>query len=142
VAQSGPRSSTRKLSTSESRGPRPLPIADEHLASSPSRTNTLARDRHHDHVRSALMVTDDSIVWVGRTAAALTRWDMTRTPTIDVAVNAINKPLDRIPKLNNEHPVRLCTDGGREQEPSLINKSLEMRSWPMFLTNRRCRGEE
>jgi hypothetical protein len=39
---------------------------------------------------------EDSVSWVGRAAAALTRWHMPKFPVIDGAVDDINKPLDMV----------------------------------------------
>jgi len=44
--------------------------------------------------------TEESIGWVGRAAAALTRWDFTRTPTINATVDDINKALDMVRNVN------------------------------------------
>jgi hypothetical protein len=43
---------------------------------------------------------EDSISWVGRAAAALTRWDMPKFPQIDAAVDDINKSLDTVRNIN------------------------------------------
>jgi hypothetical protein len=44
--------------------------------------------------------TEESISWVGRAAAALTRWDFTRTPSINGAVDDVNKALDMMRNVN------------------------------------------
>jgi hypothetical protein len=40
--------------------------------------------------------TEDSISWVGRAAAVITRWDNVRSITVDAAVNDINRGLDSV----------------------------------------------
>ena len=39
---------------------------------------------------------EDSVSWVGRAAAVLTRWHMPKYPMVDAAVDDINKPLDML----------------------------------------------
>jgi hypothetical protein len=43
---------------------------------------------------------EESAIWVGRAAAVLTRWDFTRTPTINGIVDDINKSLDMVRNVN------------------------------------------
>ena len=43
---------------------------------------------------------EDSVAWVGRAAAALTRWNMPKFPQIDAAVDDINKSLDMVRNIN------------------------------------------
>src|SRR5438132_635873 len=43
----------------------------------------------------------DSISWVGRASAALTRWDHVRSIVIDSAVDDINRALDNLRNIND-----------------------------------------